>query len=53
MANSIFEKTEIVSGLQIWNSNFHISGLGPSHETRFCRNVWVHVLMLYAKYKED
>jgi len=43
VANSIFEKNEIAS-------NFHISGLGPS---QFGINVWVHVLMLDAKYEED
>jgi len=37
MVNSIFEKTE----------------LGPSHVTKFGRNVWVHGLMLDAKYQED
>jgi len=33
--------------------NFNISGLGPSHMTKIGKNVWVHVLMLDAKYEED
>jgi len=53
MENSIFEKTEIVSCPQILEPNFHISGLEPSNVTKFSGNVWIHVLMLDAKYEEN